>query len=81
MAMIRKAQRRLVAEATHVRSLFRSEQRRRRQIQEANANLRNENADLREANANLCVERDAADHLLGFAMDDLLGGGGKGALV
>jgi hypothetical protein len=34
------------------------------------------NQELREANANLRVERDATDHLLGVAMDNLLGGGG-----
>ena len=78
--MTRKMQRRLIVDTTHLRSFFRSEQHRRRQFQEANANLRKENAELRDANANLCVERDAADHLLGFAMDDLLGGGGR-ALV
>lgn len=32
--------------------------------------------ELEEANAEIAVERDAADHLLGVAMDDLLGGGG-----
>jgi hypothetical protein len=32
------------------------------------------NNELREANANLRIERDAADVLLGAAMDDLLGG-------
>jgi len=32
------------------------------------------NQELREANANLRVERDAADVLLGSAMDELLGG-------
>lgn len=32
------------------------------------------NEELREANANLRVERDAADVLMGAAMDDLLGG-------
>ena len=32
------------------------------------------NQELREANANLRVERDAADELLGAAMDELLGG-------
>ncbi len=32
------------------------------------------NKELREANANLRVERDAADVLLGAAMDDHLGG-------
>jgi hypothetical protein len=32
------------------------------------------NQELREANANLRVERDAADILLGGAMDELLGG-------
>jgi hypothetical protein len=32
------------------------------------------NEELREANANLRVERDAADVLLGVAMDDHLGG-------
>jgi hypothetical protein len=32
------------------------------------------NEELREANANLRVERDAADVLLGAAMDDHLGG-------
>jgi hypothetical protein len=32
------------------------------------------NEELREANANLRVERDAADVLLGVAMDDRLGG-------
>jgi hypothetical protein len=34
--------------------------------------LHNENQRLREANANLRVERDAADVLLGAAMDQLL---------
>jgi hypothetical protein len=32
------------------------------------------NQELREANVNLRVERDAADVLLGSAMDELLGG-------
>jgi hypothetical protein len=32
------------------------------------------NEELREANANLRVERDAADVLMGAAMDDFLGG-------
>lgn len=68
-----------IAKVARVRSLFRSERRRCQRFQEANANLGKENAELREANANLCVERDATDHLLGIVMDDLLGG--EGALV
>jgi hypothetical protein len=39
--------------------------------------LRLENRELREANANLRVERDAADTLLGAAMDELLAGSGR----
>jgi hypothetical protein len=35
------------------------------------------NRELREANANLRVERDAADVLLGAAMDSMLGGSGS----
>jgi cell division protein FtsB len=45
------------------------------------ARLKREVSELRTSNANLCVERDAADHLLGVAMDDLLGGGSEGALA
>jgi chromosome condensin MukBEF ATPase and DNA-binding subunit MukB len=72
--MTNKKRRKLVAKAVLYRSLFQSEQRRRRRYQEAAAKLCREVAALREANANLRVERDAADHLLGVAMDDLLGG-------
>jgi hypothetical protein len=65
-------QRRLVAEVDRYRSWFRAEQRRRRQFQEANANLRQLIAELEEANANLRVERDATDVLLGEAIDRCL---------
>lgn len=36
--------------------------------------------ELESTNTNLLVERDATDHLLGVAMDDLLGGG-EGAVA
>jgi hypothetical protein len=65
-------QRRLVAAVDRYRSWFRAEQRRRRQFQEANANLRQLIAELEEANANLRVERDATDVLLGEAIDRCL---------
>lgn len=39
--------------------------------------LQTRNRELREANANLRVERDAADVLLGAAMDELLAGSGR----
>jgi hypothetical protein len=39
--------------------------------------LQEHNRELREANANLRVERDAADVLLGAAMDELLAGSGR----
>lgn len=68
-----KQQRMLLAQANRYPSWFRAEQRRRRQFQEANANLRQIIAELEEANANLRVERDAADVLLGEAMDAVLG--------
>jgi hypothetical protein len=62
--------------------------RRNRDLASENAQLRAEVAclkrevrELRTANANLCVERDATDHLLGVAIDDLLDGGGEGALA
>jgi hypothetical protein len=55
---------------------------------DANERLRNkllcverECRELTEANANVRVERDAADVLLGEAMDDLLDGGAEGAVV
>jgi hypothetical protein len=73
--MTKKEQRKLIAEAAQFRSLFRSEQRRRRLFQAANSNLRAENAELRETNVNIQVERNAADVLLGEAMDRLLSGG------
>lgn len=57
--------------------------RRNRDLSQENSQLRNEVArlereviELQSANTNLCIERDATDHLLGVAMDDLLGGGG-----
>jgi hypothetical protein len=43
--------------------------------------LKRQVRELESANVNLCVERDATDHLLGVAIDDLLGGGGEGALA
>jgi hypothetical protein len=62
--------------------------RRNRDLDQENRQLRAEVArlkrlvrELERANVNLCVERDATDHLLGVAMDDLLGGGGEGALA
>jgi cell division protein FtsB len=62
--------------------------RRNRDLASENAQLRAEVArlkrevrELRTSNVNLCVERDATDHLLGVAMDDLLGGGGEGTLA
>jgi hypothetical protein len=45
------------------------------------ARLKRQVRELESANVNLCVERDATDHLLGVAIDDLLGGGGEGAVV
>jgi cell division septum initiation protein DivIVA len=45
------------------------------------ASLKREVAELQSANVNLCIERDTTDHLLGVAMDDLLGGGGEGAVA
>jgi|CZKG01.1.fsa_nt_gi hypothetical protein len=57
--------------------------RRNRDLDLENAQLRAEVARLKRqvralesTNVNLCVERDATDHLLGVAMDDLLGRGG-----
>jgi hypothetical protein len=70
--MTKKEQRKLIAETARLRSCLRSEQRRRRQFQEANADVRKENAQLCEVNANLRVERDAADAVLGAAMDEAL---------
>jgi len=70
--MTKKEQRKLIAERARFRMLFRAEQRRRREFQEANSDLRKENAELNDANANLRVERDAADDLLGAAMDEAL---------
>lgn len=62
--------------------------RRNRDLNQENAQLRAEVArlkrkvrELESANVNLRVERDATDHLLGVAMDDLLGGGGEGAVA
>jgi hypothetical protein len=62
--------------------------RRNRDLAHENAQLRAEIArltrkvrELEGANVNLCVERDATDHLLGVAMDELLGGGGEGVLA
>jgi hypothetical protein len=62
--------------------------RRNRDLTSENAQLRAEVArlkrqvcELESTNVNLCVERDVTDHLLGVAMDDLLGGGGEGALA
>jgi len=59
-----------------------------RDLARENARLRAEAAhlngkvrELESTNANLLVERDATDHLLGVAMDDLLGGGGEGAVA
>lgn len=45
------------------------------------ARLERNMRELESTNANLLVERDATDHLLGVAMDDLLGGGDEGALA
>ena len=59
--MTKKKRRKLVADVALYRSLFRSEQRRRRRFQEANTNLREELAAVREENTNLLVERDAGD--------------------
>lgn len=70
--MTKREQRKLITERDRFRSLFRAEQRRRRQFQAANADLRKENAELRDANANLRVERDAADALLGAAIGEAL---------
>lgn len=62
--------------------------RRNRDLHQENSQLRDEVArlkrqarELESTNVNLCVERDATDHLLGVAIDDLLGGGGEGALA
>ena len=44
--MTKKEQRKLVAETARFRSFFRAEQRRRRQFQEANSDLRKENAEI-----------------------------------
>ncbi len=59
-------------------------ERERQSVVEQNARLRTalnaarlENEGLREANTNLRVERDAADVLLGEAMDCLLSGSGR----
>jgi hypothetical protein len=46
------------------------------QLRDEVAHLQREVAELQSANANLRIERDATDHLLGVAMDDLLGGEG-----
>jgi hypothetical protein len=46
------------------------------QLRDEVARLKRELRELESANANLCVERDATDHLLGVAMDELPGGGG-----
>lgn len=51
------------------------------QLRDEVARLEREVAELQSANANLCIERDTTDHLLGVAMDDLLGGGGEGAVA
>lgn len=58
--MSEKERHRISIEAAHLRAALRS--------------VRQLNKRLREANANLRVERDAADVLLGEAMDKLFGG-------
>jgi hypothetical protein len=62
--------------------------RRNRDLHQENSQIRDEVARLKRqvralecVNVNLCVERDATDHLLGVAIDDLLGGGGEGAVA
>lgn len=57
--------------------------RRNRDLASENAQLRAEVArskrevcELQSVNANVCIERDVTDHLLGVAIDDLLGGEG-----
>lgn len=57
--MTKKERRSLLAENARLQAALRS--------------ARRCNRELREANANLRVERDAADVLLGSAMDELLG--------
>jgi hypothetical protein len=50
-----------------------------RQLRDEVARLEREVRELESANVNLCIERNVTDHLLGVAMDDLLGG--EGALA
>jgi hypothetical protein len=59
--MTKKERQRVLAENAHLRAALRA--------------ARRQNQSLREANANLQVERDAADVLLGEAMNELLSGG------
>lgn len=60
-----------------VGSRSRSLDRENAQLRAEVACLKREVCELQSANANLRVERDATDHLLGVAMDDLLGGGAR----
>lgn len=62
--------------------------RRNRDLDSENARLRaevdrlkREVRELESANVNLCIERNVTDHLLGVAIDGLLGGGCEGAVV
>lgn len=54
-------------------SLLEAVRHRNRELLRENARLQLEVRELEEANANLRVERDAADVLLGAALDDSLG--------